>query len=389
MRRWIFDLLIGFIFVIIIFFSMYAFHWLKFLTTPMLAKDQTPIAVVITPGTPLIALAWNLKRQGLLSDPNRFVWMARLRGDLSRVKAGEYILEPGMNPWQFLTRIVAGKVILHQVTIIEGWTFAEMMQAINNNPYLTHTLNGLDSQTIMTRLGLPNVQPEGQFYPDTYLFNRGTSDTTILKIAYNKMQNVLTTAWQKRDPHVPLQNPYQALIIGSLIEKETSVAQERTKIAGVIFRRLQKNMRLQIDPTVIYALGDQYQGKLTPQDLTFANPYNTYVNSGLPPTPIAIPSAASINAALHPAAGTALYYVATGYGGHVFSNTLQQQDAAIAKYLLRPRFDLAPGQLWRYFMNQTGIYQYCPAPLFKTSKASAGYFSDYIAQCEVFSRHTI
>lgn len=370
MRRWLFDIFLGFILVVVIFLGVQAFQWLKFFTTPMLQKDQPPVAVIIEPGTPLLAVAWDLKRHGLMSEPDRFIWMARIRRDLGRVKAGEYLVTPGMNPWQFLSRIVAGKVILHQVTLIEGWTFAQVMAAINANPYLTHTLNGLDSQGVMEHLGYANIPAEGQFYPDTYSFNRGTTDAAILKIAYNKMQNVLTTAWQNRAPNTLLQSPYQALIVGSLIEKETSLASERKKISGVITRRLQQNMRLQIDPTVIYALGDQYQGKLTSKDMSFPSPFNTYLNKGLPPTPIAMPSAASINAALHPAAGTALYYVATGYGGHVFSTTLQQQDAAITKYLLRPRFSITPGQLWRYFVNQTGNYSYCPVPMFKFTALS-------------------
>lgn len=309
-------------------------QWADLFTAPMLQPGAAAVEFEIHPGTPLIVVAWQLKRAGLLNDPKRFILLARLQDNLSKIKAGEYLIEPGKTTAaQFLKRIVAGKVMLRQLTIIDGWTFHQILNAVNNNPYLQHTLSGLDGPVIMQKLGHSGVNPEGQFYPNTYFFSKGTADTKILQISYQDMQNVLQRQWAKRAPGLPYQTPYQALIAASLIERETSLPKERPEIAGVIERRLQKNMRLEIDPTVIYALGAAYQGKLTFKDLSVDSPYNTYLHFGLPPTPIAAPSKADIAAALHPTAGDALYYVASGKGGHIFSATLKQHDVAIRQYL--------------------------------------------------------
>ena len=314
-------------------------QWERFLTTPMLPKGNTAVEFEIKPGTSLVNVALQLKQQNLLSNSQRFIFLAQYRNALGKIKAGEYLIAPGKTtPWQFLNNIMKGKIILRQVTIIEGWNFAQTMQAINNNPYLVHSLIGLDPQAIMQKLGEPNINPEGQFYPDTYLFGKGTTDFRILQMAHQKMENILAAQWQKRQAGLPYATAYQALIAASLIEKETAVNKERPLIAGVILNRLAKNMRLQIDPTVIYALGPFYQGKLTSKDMMVNSPYNTYRNAGLPPTPIAMPAVASIYAALHPTATDALYYVANRKGGHIFSQTLQAHDVAIKKYLLAPRY---------------------------------------------------
>lgn len=313
-----------------------------FLFTPMLATGSAPVEFEITPGTPLITVAWQLKKQQLLKSPRYFILMARLRGALGDTKAGEYAIVPGKtSPWNLVSNMLEGRVILRKLTIIEGWTFAQVMQAVNKNPYLTHTLAGLDNQTLMTKLGYPGVNPEGRFYPDTYLFRKGTNDTVILKKSFNAMNDILTTQWNKRSAGLPYQNSYDALIAASLVERETAIANERPMIAGVIVRRLQKGMRLQIDPTVIYALGNTYQGKLTAADMRVDSPYNTYRNSGLPPTPIGMPGTASIKAALNPTPGDALYYVSNRNGRHVFSASLKDHDVAIDKYLLSPRFCLS------------------------------------------------
>jgi UPF0755 protein len=318
-------------------------QWRVFLTTPMLAKGHVPIAFEIKPGTSLPNVATQLNQQGVLTDTKRFLQLAGFRGAYGKIKAGEYLIAPGKTtPWQFLTNIMSGKVMMRSLTIVEGWTFAQLMAAVNNNLYLQHTLLGLDPQAVMTQLGYPNINPEGQFYPDTYLFNKGTSDKKILRIAYQKMQTLINKSWQGRAANLPYQDAYQALIAASLIEKETADANERPLIAGVILNRLNINMRLQIDPTVIYAMGPLYDGKLTHKNMRIDSPYNTYRNKGLPPTPIAIPSPSSLYAALHPAKTDAIYYVSTRDGNHKFTTTLVEHDVAIKKYLLSPRFCSAP-----------------------------------------------
>lgn len=363
MRRSHINLILIVLIFVLGYFAWLSTQWSHLFTTAMLSPQSAAVEFEIHPGTPLIAVAWQLKRAGLLQDTKRFILWARIRGDLGKIKAGEYLIEPGKTtPVQFLAHIVAGKVILRQLTIIDGWTFNQIMTAVNNNLYLRHTLVGLDNQAIMQKIGYSGVNPEGEFYPNTYLFSKGTADVKILQIAYQAMQNVLQQQWAKRAPGLPYQTPYQALIAASLIERETSIDQERPKIAGVIERRLQKHMRLGIDPTVIYALGSAYQGKLTLKDLTVDSPYNTYLYAGLPPSPIAVPAEASIVAALHPAAGDALYYVASGNGGHIFSATLQQHDAAILQYLavkkslLKPQICTSAELLLNFLMGENA----CP-----------------------------
>lgn len=308
-------------------------QWRQVLYTPMLAADNPAVEITIPPGMPLISLAWQLKRQGLLQNPDYLVYLARLHGDIEHIKAGEYLIAPGKTTAaQFLDNIVSGRIILRQLTIVEGWNFNQVMAAVNTNPYLTHSLNHLDNATIMQKLGYSGIDPEGRFYPDTYLFGKGTADTKILRKAYTAMDNLLAKQWAQRAHNLAYQKPIEALTVASLIERETSLDRERPLIAGVINRRLQKNMRLQIDATIIYALGANYSGKLSRNDLTVRSAYNTYLHAGLPPTPIAMPSRSSLYAALHPAAGDALYYVATGRGGHTFSATLKAHDMAIDKY---------------------------------------------------------
>lgn len=356
MRRWLLNVFLILALIVLVYFAWLSIQWKFFLDSPMLAENAQPMEFEIRSGTSVVNVAWQLKRQGLIQRPEFFIWLALLRDNLNDVKAGEYLIEPGKTtPSQFLNNIVAGKVILRQLTVIEGWTFRQLMDAVNTNPYLTHTLTNLNNNAVMDKLGYPGVNPEGRFYPDTYLFGKGTTDVKILKKSYRDMQTVLTNAWNNRAPNLPYKDAYEALIAASLIERETSVAQERPQIAGVIVRRLQKNMRLQIDATVIYALGDKYRGKLTSQDMSFTSPYNTYLRSGLTPSPIAMPSAASINAALHPAAGDALYYVASGTGGHVFSPTLSAHDTAIEKYLLAPKICVSLPYILK--INSTSI---CP-----------------------------
>jgi UPF0755 protein len=324
-------------------FLWFTWQWISFLTTPMIAAGHAPIEFEIMPGTSLHNVALQLNQQGAISDAQRFYRLAIWRGALGKIKAGEYLIAPGKTkPWHFITKIMSGKVIMRSLTLVDGWTFAQVMQAVNNNLYLQHTLAGLNPQDIMTKLGYPNVNPEGQFYPDTYLFNKGTTDTKILRIAYQKMQTKLTQNWNNRAPGLLYQNAYQALIAASLIEKETASVKDRALVSGVIQNRLAKKMRLQIDPTVIYALGPLYDGKLTHKNMQVDSPYNTYRNNGLPPTPIAIPGSTSIYAALHPAKTDALFYVGAPHIGLEFTTNFTDHKAAYKKYLLFFRFCPAP-----------------------------------------------
>ncbi len=234
-----------------------------------------------------------------------------------------------------LDRIVAGRVIQYPLTIVEGWTFRQLRQALAAHPQLTQTLAGLSDAEIMARLGRPGAHPEGWFLPDTYHFPKGFTDEAFLRRALTAMEQRLTQVWERRAPDTPLNDPYQALVLASIIEKETGVAAERAEIAGVFARRLRLGMRLQTDPTVIYGLGEAFDGNLRRRDLEADTPYNTYTRPGLPPTPIALPGLAALEAAAQPAAGDALYFVADGQGGHVFSRTLEEHHRAVRRYQQR------------------------------------------------------
>ncbi|MHB8424607.1 MAG: endolytic transglycosylase MltG [Gammaproteobacteria bacterium] len=297
---------------------------------------NTAVDVEVTPGQPLRAVAAQLHAQGALPHPFDLVLLARLRGDASTIRAGEYLVQPGTNVAGLLALLKSGRVVMHSLTLVDGWTFAQVLQAVEQDPELRHTLKGLDDSVIMTRLGHPGENPEGRFFPDTYQFPKGTTDAAFLERAYRTMQDHLHAAWQARAQNLPYKTPYDALILASIIEKETAQPVERAEIAGVFVRRLEKGMKLQSDPTVIYGLGNAYNGRITYQDLRTDTPYNTYTRYGLPPTPICMPGLPSIEAALHPASGNALYFVARGDGTHQFSATLQQQDAAVRKYQLTP-----------------------------------------------------
>jgi peptidoglycan lytic transglycosylase G len=287
---------------------------------------------VIPAGMTLNALASDLAERGVLARPRYLIWMARWEGAANRIQAGEYDFAAGSTPRQLLDQIIAGRVVQHALTLLEGWTFRQVMQAIGADPNLTRTLDGLADTAIMARLGRPDQHPEGRFFPDTYYFTRGTTDTSLLQRAYRAMQENLQAQWQDRAPGLPYRTPYEALILASIIEKEAGRSEERPVVAGVFVRRLQAGILLETDPTVIYGLGAGFDGKLRRRDLETDTPYNTYVRRGLPPTPIAMPGAESIWAALHPAPGKALYFVARGDGSHEFSETLRDHHRAVVKY---------------------------------------------------------
>lgn len=293
--------------------------------------------LIIMPGTSMKGLAEGLQQAGIMDHPFYLRWMARSQGKAGLIKAGEYVLPAGITPPQVLDMVVSGSVIQHTLTIVEGWTFAQLLDAVRRHEAILQTLDGASNEEIMTRLGYPDQHPEGMFMPETYHFPRGISDVAFLRRAHQTMRDRLNEEWPKRDPTLPVRSPYQALILASIIEKETGVPEERTQIAGVFVRRLLAGMRLQTDPTVIYGLGAAFDGNLRRADLSSDSPYNTYLYSGLPPTPIALPGLASIRAALHPAAGDTLFFVSKGDGSHSFSVTLDEHNAAVRRYQLTPR----------------------------------------------------
>ncbi len=284
-------------------------------------------------GTPLRRVSADLAQRHLLPHPALLTLYARITGDATRVRAGEYQLAPGITSVTLLGKLVAGQVYLHQLTIVEGWRFSDLLSALRANPAIVASV--LDGDEIMTALGEPGIHPEGQFFPDTYSFPRGTPELDVLRTAHVALQERLAKAWAHRSNDIQIKTPYEALILASIIEKETALPSERRLISGVFHRRLQRNMRLQTDPTVIYGLGDAFDGNLRRQDLARDTPYNTYTRFGLPPTPIALPGEGSIEAAVDPAVTDAVYFVATGRGdgSHGFSATLEEHERAVEAYL--------------------------------------------------------
>lgn len=287
-------------------------------------------------GANLRTIGRDLRAQGILARPEYLRWMARSEGYAGRVRVGEYEFAAHTTPREFLEKITSGKVVQHTLTIVEGWTFQQLRDAVAAHEKLTHLLNGMADAEIMAILGYAQLHPEGRFFPDTYAFPKGTTDVDFLRRAYVSMQDYLARAWQQRAANLPLSSINEALTLASIVEKETGVPQERPMIAGVFVRRLQHGMRLQTDPTVIYGLGIRYDGNIHRRDLEADSPYNTYRIKGLPPTPIALPGKDAIDAALHPAGGNALYFVARGDGTHEFSDTIEQHNRAVIKYQIKP-----------------------------------------------------
>ena len=290
---------------------------------------------VIAPGASLNKIAYAMQAEGLIDNPRYLTLLGRWHGHAANLKVGEFLLTPGMTAMQVLDKIVAGDVLQYSLTVVEGWSFKQMLEAIHGHEKLKHDLKGLSPEKIMQQLGKPGEHPEGRFLPETYLFTAGMTDLDFLKRAYEAMQQRLQLEWQQRDEGLPYQSAYEALIMASIIEKETAVPSERAEIAGVFVRRLQKRMRLQTDPTVIYGIGDSYDGNIRRRDLRRDTPYNTYTRHGLTPTPIALPGADAIHAALHPAKGDSLYFVSKGNGSHYFSATLEEHINAVRKYQLK------------------------------------------------------
>jgi len=292
---------------------------------------------LIKPGSNIKTIAQDLTLQKIIDDPWLFILLAKLKGVETRVRAGEYALMPQQTPDDLLETFTRGSSIQYSFTVIEGWTFRQMLDALAQDPIIEPTIAGKSNEEIMTLIGHPGQHPEGMFFPDTYRFPKGTSDVDFLRRAYQVMQQHLQREWDQRDNDLPLKSAYEALILASIIEKETGAAFERPLIGGVFIQRLRRNMRLQTDPTVIYGLGEDFDGDIRSRDLRNHTPYNTYLNAGLTPTPIALPGLDSIRAALHPAATEALYFVSRGDGTHHFSETLEEHNDAVRRYQLKGR----------------------------------------------------
>lgn len=300
-----------------------------------LASVPAGYVLMVSPGDSLRGVLQRLAGDGVVRYPRVVFWWARLDGTAGRIKAGEYALSAGISPRQLLARLVAGDVLLHSLTLVEGWTVRDVLAALDDSPVIQRTLAATDAVALAAELGLPFASAEGLFFPDTYRFPRGTADHVVLRQAHAQMQRRLEAAWQERAADLPLRDAYELLVLASIVEREAAVAAERPLIAGVFVRRLGLGMRLQADPTVIYGMGTAYAGNITRNDLQRDTPYNTYTRTGLPPTPIGAPGAASLAAAARPAGGDALYFVATGRGDgtHRFSATLDEHNAAVRDFL--------------------------------------------------------
>jgi len=324
--------------LVILFGLATAWLWTEYnqaLTMPVVSGQAKIIE--IKKGDSFKRITSKLVEQQIAIDPLWFKLIAYKDKVTNKLKAGEYELKVGLTMPEILAVFVKGKARQYSITFPEGWSFKQILAEIQNNPYLENTLGAMDFQDIMAKLDSDYKHPEGLFFPDTYFFDKNTADITLLKIAHDKMKLVLQQEWENKEAGLPLENAYQALILASIVEKETGAAVERAQIAGVFTRRLRKGMLLQTDPTVIYGMGERYKGNIRYKDLRQRTAYNTYVIRGLPPTPIAMPGQHAIHAALHPAKGKTLYFVAKGNGAgtHVFSATLREHNNAVNKYQRR------------------------------------------------------
>ena len=305
--------------------------------TSPLSVGALPVEVEIPRGASLRTTMEQLQKAGIGVRRTEFELLARALGRERDIKAGNYQVVEAPTPIELLDTLTRGDVSQAEVRLIEGWTFAQFRAALDASPDLRHDTTGLDDAQVLARLQAPEAHPEGLFFPDTYLFARGSSDLAVLRRAYQTMQRHLREEWEARDVNVPYQSPYEALIMASIIEKETGKASERDLIGGVLVNRLRIGMRLQVDPTVIYGLGSEFDGNLKKKHLLEDGPYNTYVRAGLPPTPIAMPGLASLRSAMRPGKTESLYYVSRGDGSSHFSRSLDEHNRAVSKYQLRKK----------------------------------------------------
>jgi UPF0755 protein len=316
-----------------------AIYWRHMEATMSAAGPHAqPVQLLVKPGASVRAALVELESLGALADRRAVELRLRVRG-WPRIKTGRYEIPARATPGYIRAQLEAGRVVLETLTVIEGWTFADMRRAIEQHPQIRATLRGKDVAEVMTAIGHAGEHPEGRFFPDTYRFGAGISDRELYSLAYRKLAETLDAAWQSRAATLPLASAYDALKLASIVEKETGLASERPRIAGVFITRLRRNMRLQTDPTVIYGIGLGYDGNIRERDLRTDTPYNTYTRAGLPPTPIALPSREAIEAATRPLETGDIFFVATGIGdgSHVFSATLEDHNAAVQRYLARLR----------------------------------------------------
>ena len=309
--------------------------WFVYFAITPLKLQPSSQEIVITPKSGLRSIANQLVAQGVLKEPWRFIVIAKLLRKEQFLQAGSYTLNKNVSPYHLVLSLNHGRTTHGSLTLIEGRSFLQLREKLAKNDAVTQTITNLSDAEVMRAIGANEAYPEGLFFPDTYYFNRGTTDVALLKISYTAMQTKLNKAWVNKAANLPYKTPYQALIMASIIEKETGKASERPTIAGVFINRLRIGMRLQTDPTVIYGMGQQYNGNIRKKDLLADTPYNTYTRAGLPPTPIAMPGLAAIEAALHPAKTDALYFVGKGDGSHAFSPSLQEHNRAVVRYQLK------------------------------------------------------
>jgi UPF0755 protein len=292
------------------------------------------VEFTIPQGSSLRTATRAIGQAGVDVRPWAFEALARIAGNPSAMKAGVYGIRGGTTPLELLGKLERGEVLVTEIVFIEGWGFRQLREALDAHPGVRHDTRGLTDAEVLRRLQVPSESPEGLFFPDTYRFAKGASDLEVLRSAYQAMGKRLDLAWAQRQPDLPLASPYEALILASIVEKETGRADDRTMIAAVFVNRLRAGIKLQADPTVIYGLGHAFDGNLRKRDLAADTPYNTYTRAGLPPTPIALPGQASLEAVLNPAPTDALYFVARGDGTSQFSRTLEEHNRAVTKYQL-------------------------------------------------------
>lgn len=320
------------VFLIGLALAAIALAWLaQFAYTPV-TPARLPVEVVVAPGSSARGVAAQLEQAGLIDGAARFALLARLLDRADKLKAGSYGIEGPITPIELLDKLTRGDVLMGRLTVVEGWSFRQMRALIDAQPRLRHDSRGMSDRELLAAIGAPETHPEGLFFPTTYYYDLDSSDLALYRRAYAEMRRKLDAAWSARAPNLPYRRSYEALIMASIIEKETGVPDERPDIAAVFINRLRLGMRLQTDPTVIYGLGAGFDGNLRKVDLQTDTPYNTYTRAGLPPTPIALPGEAALWAALNPSASRALYFVATGGGRHAFSDTLEAHNRAVNRY---------------------------------------------------------
>jgi UPF0755 protein len=306
--------------------------WLAWFARAPVALPAASVDFSIEPGSSLRSATRQIVDAGIPISPHGFNLLARIYGKQTRIKAGSYELREGATPWTLLQKITQGDFQMTEAVFIEGWNFAQLRAALDGHAHVRHDTRGMSDDQIMARLGSPGAPPEGMFFPDTYLFAKGESDLAILSRAHRQMQKELRSAWETRVAGLPIASEREALVLASIVEKETGEASERPLIAGVFMNRLRRGMKLQTDPTVIYGMGARFDGNLRRKDLQSDTPFNTYTREGLPPHPIAMPGRAALQAVARPARTDALYFVSRGDGTHQFSRSIDDHNRAVARY---------------------------------------------------------